>query len=144
MTTLVAQFQDVLKLYLSFCEDLTKIMDVGDSKDPRALAESILQNRDCLDRIAQMNLRILRLSDDWDKCRKNLDSKSLDDVRNFAQAAKAQAVRLKELCSTHAQKLQTARDKLATDLAEIGKGAQYLKSIKPIKNNYPKFIDSQW
>jgi hypothetical protein len=142
MKNFIAEFQDVFTLYLKLGEELTKIINVDDSKDPQALVRAILENRDCLDRIAQMNTRVLHLSDAWQKCRTHLDPESRDKAQNLAEAAKAQAMRLQELCSVKTQKLQTVRDKLGTNLEEIGKGSQYLKSMKPTKSNYPKFIDS--
>jgi hypothetical protein len=142
MKNFVAEFQDVFTLYLKLAEELTKIMNVDDSKDPQALVRAILENRDCLDRITQMNTRVLQLSDAWQKCRAHLDPESRDKARNLAEAAKAQAMRLQELCSVKTQKLQTTRDKLETNLAETGKGSRYLKSMNPTKSNYPKFIDS--
>ncbi len=142
MSSLITEFQEVFQLYLRLGEKLAKILNIGDSQNPQALAESILQNRDCLVRIEQMNLQILQLSSDWEKCRETLDSESRGEICKLAEAAKSQAIRLKELCNIHSEKLKIARDKLGKDLSEIGKGVQYLKTIKPVKNNYPKFVDS--
>ncbi len=142
MIALAAEFRDVFQLYLKLGEEFTNIMNAGDSKDPQALAKSILQNCDWLARIEHMNSRMLQLSGEWRKCRGSLDAKSRDELGDLAEAARAQAVRLKELCGIQIQKLQIARDKLEKDLAELDKGARYLKSVKPAKNNYPKFIDS--
>jgi hypothetical protein len=142
MNALAAEYQDVFKLYLRLSQDLAKIMDVSDSQNPQAFVESILENRDNLARIEQMNSRVLQLSDACEKCRASLDPESREEVGNMAQAAKVQAIRLKELCGMHAQKIQAARDQLGDRLAQMGKGAQCLQSMKPIKNNYPKFIDS--
>ena len=142
MNALASEYQDVFRLYLRLGKDLAKIMDIDDKANPQDYVESILANRDCLMRIEQMNSRILRLSEAWKKCRATLDLESQDEIEELAGEARSQAVRLRELCGTHVQKLQKVRNKLADDLAEIGKGAEYLKSTKPIKNNYPKFIDS--
>ncbi len=142
MIALAVEFRDVFQLYLKLGEGFTKIMNAGDSKDPQALANSILQNREWLAKIEHMNSRMLQLSGEWEKCRESLDAKSRDEIRNLAEAAKAQAIQLRELCGIQIQKLQISRDKLEKDLAELDKGARYLKSVKPAKNNYPKFIDS--
>jgi hypothetical protein len=144
MNAFASEFQDVFKLYLRLSQDLAGIMDESNSHNPHQLIESILQNRDSLIRIEQMNSHILQLSDAYNKCRANLDPKSQEEIRNLAQAAKAQAIRLKELCGIHALKIQAARDRLGCRIVEIGKGSQFLKSITPIKNNYPKFIDSRY
>jgi hypothetical protein len=142
MSALAAEFQDVFHLYLELSEKLTRIISAGNLKNPDTIAESVLRNRDCLVRIEQMNSRVLQLSDDWQKSRNKLDPASRNEIRNLAEAARTQAIALRELCRIHVQKLQTALDKTGKDLAEIAKGAQYLKSIKPVKNNYPKFVDS--
>jgi hypothetical protein len=142
MNVLATEYQDVFSLYLRLSQDLTEIMDENNSQNPQQLIESILRNRDSLSRIEQMNSRIVQLSDAFAQCRAELDLKSQEEIQNLAQAAKAQAIRLKELCSIHAQKIQATRDKLGRRISGIGKGSQFLNSIKPIKNNYPKFIDS--
>ena len=141
---LAAEFQDVYTLYVKLGEELTKIMDVGDSEDPRILAETILKNRECLIRIEQMNSRVLQLSNDWKQHSASLDPETEKNIRTLSEGARTQVVRLQELCRTHMKRLQSARDKLEKDLAELSKGAQYLKSTTPPKNNYPKFIDSMY
>jgi hypothetical protein len=143
MNTLASDFQNVFQLYLRLGQDLTRILDSDDSNDPQALVHSILANRDCLARIEQMNSLVLQLSISWEKCRDDLDPASMNEVQALAQAVKAQAIHLKELCSIHAQKIQNARDKLCCQMAELEKADQHLKILKPIKNNYPKFIDSR-
>jgi hypothetical protein len=142
MNALAAEYQEVFQLYLKLGRELAKILEVDYAKHPNAYVESILENREHLTRIEQMNAQVMRLSEDWEKHRMDMDPEGQNGVREIAGAAKEQAVRLKELCSIHAQRLQTVRDKLGKELAEIGKGAEYLKSVKPIRNNYPKFIDS--
>ena len=142
MKDLITEFQDVFTLYLKLGEELTKVLSINDTKDPRILVQSILQNRNCLDRIAQMNSRVMHLSDAWKKCRADLDPDSRKKIGDLAEAARTQAARLQELCGDQANKLQMACDELGEKLGEIGKGARYLDSMKPPKHNYPKFIDS--
>ncbi|MBN1571501.1 MAG: hypothetical protein JXA73_26935 [Acidobacteria bacterium] len=91
-----------------------------------------------------MNSRVVQLSDSWGKCRNQLDPETRTEVQDLVAAARMQAIHLQELCSVWAQKLQRIHDELGTNLAEIGKGSQFLKSLKPLKNNYPKFVDSRY
>ena len=142
MKNLISEFQDVFTLYLKLGEDLTKIMSIDDSKDPHAFVKAVLQNRTSLERIAQMNSRVMQLCDAWRNCQAQMDQGTREKIHALADASKSQAKRLQELCGTHARKLQILRDKLGDNLAELGKGARYLNSMKPPKNNYPKFIDS--
>jgi len=144
MNALASEYQDVFKQYLRLSHELAEIMEENQSQNDRELIESILRNRDSLVRIQQMNSRIEQLTDICNKFRSDLDLESQKQLQNLAQAAKAQAIHLKELCHIHAQKMQAAKDLLGRRLAEVGKGSQFLGSIKPIKNNYPKFIDSQY
>jgi hypothetical protein len=144
MNTLAADFRDVFKLYLRLSQDLTQIMDVDDSEDPQALVQSILKNRECLARIEQMNSRVLQLTGSWENCRDDLDAASANEVRELAHAVKSQAIHLNTLCSIQAQKVQMTRDTLCSKIAELSKATQHLKSLKPVKNNYPKFIDYRY
>jgi gamma-glutamyl:cysteine ligase YbdK (ATP-grasp superfamily) len=89
-----------------------------------------------------MNSRVILVSNKWKKRRATLDAQLCDEMDRLAEDALKQAVRLNQLCSLTAKKLEAARDRLGTELSAIGKGAQYLKSVTPAKSNYPKFIDS--
>jgi hypothetical protein len=144
MNALAAEYQEVFQLYLRLSQEFAKILDAKDTQNPNAQVESILRNRDSLAQIEQLNSRVLQLSYACKKCSADLDPKSQEEIQNMAQTAKAQAIRLRELCSIHAQKIQATRDGLSNRLTEIRKGAQCLQSIKPIKYNYPKFIDSTY
>ena len=142
MKDLISEFEDVLTLYSRLGEELTRILEIGDSKDARLLVKAVIENRDCLDRVTQMNSRVMRLSDAWAKCRAELDPETRDKVCKLAEASKAQAAHLQSLCTIRAQRLQTVREKLGRDLAELGKATRYLTSMKPRKGNYPKFVDT--
>lgn len=109
MNALATEYQDVFQLYLKLGKELARILDAEDINNPRALAEFILANPDCLIRIELVNSRILRLFDDWEACRISIDPQTEDQVRELARAAKAQAVQLRKLCIIYAQRLQEVR-----------------------------------
>jgi hypothetical protein len=142
MNNLASEFQAVSRIYRQLEEELAGFWGATDSEDSRALAESILRNRDCLARIEQMSSRILGLSNEWKKRRDDLDAESRQEIDGLSDSLREQIVRLNQLCGIRAQKLQAARDKMGRELSELGKGDRYLKSVKAGKNNYPKFIDS--
>jgi hypothetical protein len=143
MRNFVGEFGALSQAYHQLTEELSGTWNEN-SGDSQNLAGSILQSRGCLARIEQMNSRVLQLSQEWKKQRPNLDSKSRQQVDGLVDLARKQAIRLHDLCSSQTQKLNSAKEKLERDLAELGKGALYLKSVKPIKNNYPKFVDSMY
>ena len=109
MNALVIEYHDVFQLYLRMGKELAKIMDMEDSQNPGTFVESILESHDYLVRIEQVNSRILQLFEDWEECRTTIDPQMEEEVRELAWAAKAQAVRLRRLCSIYTQRLQGVR-----------------------------------
>jgi hypothetical protein len=143
MRDFAGEFGALSQAYDQLNEELSATWNQS-SGDPKALAGCILLSSGCLARIEQMNTRVLRLTQEWKERRPALDARSRQQVDGLAENARRQAIRLHDLCSSQAQKLNDVKAKIERDLAELGKGAQYLKSIKPIKSNYPKFIDSMY
>ena len=142
MNELKHDFREMIANYRELGEEFGRILKVDDSRDPQALAKSILQNHECLSRINQMSSRVASVSDSWKRYRDQLDTESREEIDSLAETARNQAARLQELCSVHVEKLKTTSGHLQRHLTEISKGSQYLKTLKPSKNNYPKFIDS--
>ncbi len=142
MKDFAREFQAISQIYEQVREELIRMLSAIDANNPRALVKSILQNRACLAKIDQMDSKVHQLSDEWKKHRLTLDLKSRTGIDGIVDAAHGQAIRLHQFCDIQARKVQAGRDRLEKDLAELGKGARYLKSIKPVKSNYPKFIDS--
>ncbi|HTY60965.1 MAG TPA: hypothetical protein VMG30_01785 [Acidobacteriota bacterium] len=144
MKNFAAEFRDVFSLYIKLGEELSKLLSAGDANNSSALVHSLLENKNCLAQISQMNARIAKLSDDWTQCRPHLKSADREEADRMAAAAKAQALRLQELCLAHIQKLQAFHDGLKAKLVELGKGVRYAKGLKLTQGNYPKFIDSSY
>ncbi len=144
MKDFAGEFGAVSQDYHQLGEELSGALKANQAGGLRTLAGTILQSRDCLARIEQMNSRVLLLSQEWKEQRPHLDTKSRRQVDSLVQAAREQAIRLHELCRSQAEKLKLVKEQLERDLVETGKGARYLKSVKPVKNNYPKFIDSMY
>jgi hypothetical protein len=142
MNPSASDFRDTFQNYIKLSEDLSKIIDKDCSKDPQALVQSILQNRDSLDRIVQMNGRVVKLTNEWRKRCVHFAPQIQNEIRDLIVGAQAQAIRLQTLCSLKSQLIQETREGLGKELEELRKGARYLKSLKPGQHNYPKFIDS--
>jgi hypothetical protein len=144
MKNFAAEFRNLYSFYSKLAEDLTKFLNEEEPKVGRALVKSTLQNRAYLGQIPQMSLQIAELSKDWARCRPQLDPATRHEADEMASAARAQAVRLQELCRIHTGKLQSIHDDIRNSLVEIGKGTRFAKVLKPIQHNYPKFIDSRY
>lgn len=143
MNMLAAEFQEVIQIYKRLGQDLSEILYVPESQNCQTLIQSILSNRQCLLEIENMNSRIVPLSKKWISCRNNLDPKSREEISKLVETAKKEAMKLSQLCSANIEKIAKAKEEMSAGIKELGKGTQFLKSMKPIKNNYPKFIDSR-
>ncbi len=141
MRDLASEFQNLSRTYHQLEQELAGI-PLNDLNDTGTYLESIFRNRDCLVRMEQTNSRALRLSVELKECRSVLDPKAKAEIELITEELRLGAIRLKDLCATHAEKIRNAQENLIKSRAELGKGSRYLQSIKPVKNNYPKFIDS--
>jgi hypothetical protein len=144
MSTLAPKLQELTEFYRTMEVDLAKILNVAETNDAEALIDSILKNHDCLAQIEHMRARVLQLTGEFKMDQSHLDLKSQNEIQTLAADAKERAIRLHELCAVAAPKIEAERNRLAQELQFMSKGSQYLKSVKPIKNNYPKFIDSDY
>jgi len=142
MNPLILELRDLVGLYLDLQKDLGQIMNESDPASIQSLSEAILDNRNLLTQIQQMNVRALQTSRNWQISRSTLDPETRDAAQELMATATVRANQIKQMCIMHTQKLQAARDKLEKELMSLNKGCEFLKSMKPIKNNYPKFIDS--
>jgi len=135
------EFKSISQIYCEVSNVISRFAEM-DASQSSCLAKSILENRDCFDRIDRMHSRVIQLSSRWKKDRNKTDAKRWEEIDRLADDALKQAVRLNQLCSITVNRLQAAKDEIGTELTEVGKGARFLKSAAPAQNNYPKFIDS--
>jgi hypothetical protein len=144
MNNLLSEFQELIAQYHDASDALAKAMSNVDSSDVDAISKVILRQSDCLGKVDQMNDRVSRLCNSW----KTLESQCDQETRKKTLAAKAsakvEAAKLNELCAKCIKLLETARNKQGEELENIGKRKQYLQAMKPVKGNYPKFIDTTY
>jgi hypothetical protein len=142
MNNSLSEFQELISLYHDATEALKNVMSAVDVSDVNTLAKAILKQRNRLAGIDQIGIRVSRLCDSWKTIESQLDQNSRKQVQAAMSAAKSEAAKLNELCGNYAKMIETARNKRGAQLDNIGKRKQYLKAMKPVKGNYPKFIDS--
>jgi len=143
MNELAEEFRDVLNLYVKLTADLSRIADVGKfEEDPQALIQSILDNRSCLTEIQQLNKRLAQLYGAWKDKEANFGLSAGDEIRGVVDDVEEQMRQLEKLCNLGTQKVEERRKQLTDELANVGKGSRYLKMLKPVQENHPKFIDS--
>ena len=145
MNKLAEEFREVLNLYVKLTGDLARIADAGRSEgNPQALIQSILDNQSCLTEIQQLNTRLTQLYDVWKNKETSGSSAAneMDEIRGIVNDVQAQMRQLEKLCDRGVQKIEDRRKEISDELATVGKGSRYLKMIKPVQENHPKFIDS--
>jgi len=142
MKDLKSEFQDLTALYRKLEEEISRILPNDESKAPQDTVRAVVQNSSCFLRIAEIGARVELASDSWEKSRLQLDEKTRVETQQLADQTRYQASRLLQLCCLRADKIRLEHSRLGKCLIEIGKGAQYLRVLKPPQNNYPKFIDS--
>ena len=142
MQTLIPDLRKLTQFYFGLHKDLSDVLNEANSGSERTLTESILENRTRISQIERMNAHILQLSDNLQKSYKDLNAETRAEAEALATEAKSHAVRIRELCSQASIKIEKSKAVIQKELESIAKGKQYLKSVDPVKNNYPKFIDS--
>ena len=142
MNKLADEFEDVLQSYVKIASEFSRIVQVDDSEDPQVLIQSILDNRDLLTEIQQINKRMVSLYSIWEQSQHDLSESDSKKIRNIIETVREQAHQLEKICGLKAQRVETQRSRLAQELQNIGKSSRYLKMIKPTQQNFPKFIDS--
>jgi len=142
MQSLIPDLKKLTQFYFGLESELSTALSGSDAGSEKLLSESILQNRTRLAQVERMNAHILQLSDDLKRSRKTLDDKTRNEADTLASEAKSSAIRISKLCVEASEKIETKKAFLKKELEEIGKGKRYLKNANPLKENYPKFIDS--
>ncbi len=137
-----SELQDLSVLYRGLHEKLADSEESDRSKGTTALIDTVLQNRELLSRIVQMDSRIGQLAIEWERIREGLDPVSRDSIRQLAESLRREASDLKEIVDRRAHQIECSRAHLEHKLGEIRRGEKFLESVKPIRINYPKFIDS--
>lgn len=145
MNKFTEEFRDLLSIYVRLTSDLTRITDADKSEDdPQAFIQSILDNCSCLTEIQQINKRLTTLYGAWKDKESDFSADVGDEVRSAVDDVRNQMKLLEDLCKLGSQKAEARRKQLDNELKNVGKGTSYLKLLKPVQENYPKFIDSAY
>ena len=143
MNNLTEEFRDLRNIYIKLTADLARIADVDKSgEDPHAFIRSILDNQNCLTEIQQLNNRMTKLYGVWKDKEKNDGNSADDEIRGLIDDVEEQMRQLENLCDSGVRKAEGWRKQLSDELANVGKESRYVKSLKPVQENHPKFIDS--
>jgi hypothetical protein len=142
MNTILSELQELIALYRDSAEKLALVSNRTRQADEETLADSILQQQNNLKTIHAMDSRVTRLTALWKTTESQFDPESRKEVQLAIEILKTEGRRTKALCDILTQRIQAIKENLGKNLEKVGKHNQYLDCIKPVKCNYPKFIDS--
>jgi hypothetical protein len=143
MVSLTEEFRDLHNRYVKLAADLARIADTGKSgEDQQAFIQSILDNQSCLTGILELNDRLSHLYGAWKDKEKNISLSENNEIRAISGDIEKQMRDVGKLCELGVRKVEEWRKQLSDELTTVGKGSSYLKLLKPVQENHPKFIDS--
>ena len=142
MRLFTSELQYLSELYNRLRHELSLHPPQGAEPRLTALTETVLKNRELFIRVEQMNDRLAQLSEDWQSFREHLNPQPRKSIQALAASVTKQAAELALLMEQRRADLEEERCKLEKALDEVRQGARYLASVKPVKANYPKFVDS--
>lgn len=142
MKHFASELQYISELYNRLHDELSLQAENSGDASVAVLTASVLRNRELLSRVEQANGRLSLLAKDWIASRGHFDPPARESIHSLASSVRKQAAQLVLLLEERARKLEDGRKNLQKALKEVHQGIRYLASVKPIKTNYPKFVDS--
>ncbi len=142
MKPFLAELRYLSELYHSLQAEFTGLAGKSQAGNVAALIDTTLRNRELLGRIEQMNARIAQLSSEWDIFSGHLDPSTRKEILDLAESVRHHGTQLLLLCNALLEHLEARRGTLERQLDQLRQGSRYLQSVKPLRNNYPKFVDS--
>jgi HAMP domain-containing protein len=140
MKVFTSELQYLSELYQRLSSELKAA--AGNHADSGRIAGTVLDNRELVSRIEQLNARVAQLADEWETVRGRVDAPVRAEVEALAAAVRKQATELSQVCAESARRLEKGLQAIARELGDLRRGSRYLESVKPAKTNYPKFVDS--
>jgi hypothetical protein len=142
MKLFFSELEYLRELYGRLEGEITAAQQHASELDAAELAEAVLKNRDLLRRIDQMNSRVLQLVEEWQTFKLSIREEQRTEIQNLAQSVSRKGWELHASCTRALTSLSARVRKLQEELSEVGRGNRFLDSVKPVRGNYPKFVDS--
>jgi hypothetical protein len=137
-----SELHHLSELYERLEHEMARAGTVESNDSTDALIGIILENRELFCRIDQMNTRVYQLIGEWQDFRERLAPDDRERTQQLAATLARRANNLGTLLAQRCALVEKKRARLASELSVLSRGSKYLQSVKPIKVNYPKFIDS--
>ncbi|HSW39681.1 MAG TPA: hypothetical protein VLL97_09345 [Acidobacteriota bacterium] len=143
MNDLLSHCRKVLDLYDALEIECSRIFGGAGSGSDDSAVDSVLNNRSRINSmVEEVNMEVMSLAGKLLEFRDRPDPKTGSMIRECAKEAAARAAGLQGMCAVQAEKVAAIRAELREKLDGIDNGSRLLKTLKPPRNNYPKFIDA--
>ena len=118
-----------------------RLFDGGDCTS--SPSDPVLASEELIARVGQLDRRLAQIAAEWLDSRNRIDPARRAQIERLVSEASAHLRQLQRVCGSHVQKLEHAVEQISQELGELDRGMRYLASVRPIKNNFPKFVDSR-
>jgi archaellum component FlaC len=138
-----SELQYLSELYSRLSAEFASLKQGSKPGKPSATVDFVLRNQELFARLEQMNARLHQLVKEWERFSPHLNPSSKKQAQQLIAKVREQALELTRLNQQRLTELEAFRAALVWELEELNRGNKYLDSVKPLKANYPKFIDSR-
>jgi len=138
-----SELQYLSELYTRLGMEFEALKRVSGRGTPSATVDFVLRNRELFTRLEQMNVRLHQLVKEWGSYSPHLEPSARKHAQRLIAKVRQQAEELAVLNQQRLTEIDAFHATLAGELERLEKGSRYLQSVKPLKANYPKFIDSR-
>jgi len=142
METMLSDLKELDRLYREIDGEVLGIPASSKGNDTAALSDPVIRNRQLISRMEQMNARFAECAGQWLRRRDRVPREEREQVRMLAEEVRHRASRLHACCGDRTAQLEAGLVRLQQELGQVRNGARFLQSSRPVRANYPKFIDS--
>ena len=138
-----SELQYLSELYSLLSAEFEGLKRTSGQSKPAATVDFVLRNHELFARLEQMNGRLHQLVKDWESFSPHLEPSAKEHAQRLIEKVQRQAHELALLNQERLTEVDAFRARLSGELEKLERGGRYLQSVKPLKANYPKFIDSR-
>jgi hypothetical protein len=138
---MLSTLKELDRLYCKIEGELSGSSTPG-KNDAAAICDAVTRSRQLLALLEQASGRLSESAADWSQRGDSIPRDEREQVRRLADSARVKASRLLGCCGALTHRLETSLVGLERELGHVRNGARFLRSSRPAKTNYPKFIDS--
>jgi flagellar biosynthesis/type III secretory pathway chaperone len=138
-----SELQYLSELYSRLGAEFASLKKGSSPGKPSTIVDFALRNKELFARLEQVNARLHQLVKEWERFSPHLDPSAKKQAQQLISGVRKQALELSRLNQQRLAELEAFRAGLVGELEKLQRGNRYLDSVKPLKANFPKFLDSR-